>query len=82
MAWIQTVSPPDGGPELLSVHDYMREVGGIGVVANIVRLFSLRPASMWRMIRTWELAMWVGDVPRTNRELVAAMVSRVNQCVY
>lgn len=86
MAWIRTVSPsslPTGErADLVAAHRYMREVGGIGVVANIVRLFSLRPASMRRMIRTWELAMWMGEEPRANRELVAAMVSRINQCVY
>lgn len=82
MAWIRTVSRSEGGPELASVHAYMREVGGSAPVASIVRLFSLRPASMRRMIRTWQLGMWMGDEPRATRELVAAMVSRVNQCVY
>lgn len=82
MAWVTTMSPAEGGPELAAVFGYMREVAGIGVVANIMRLFSLRPASMRRMIRTWELAMWMGDEPRTTRELLAAMVSRINQCVY
>ncbi|HYC00763.1 MAG TPA: hypothetical protein VEC57_16640 [Candidatus Limnocylindrales bacterium] len=82
MAYIQTISPRNAGPELAEVVRYMHRVSGIGVVANIVRLFSLRPASMRRMIRTWELAMWAGEEPRARRELVAAMVSRLNQCVY
>jgi hypothetical protein len=34
------------------------------------------------MIRSWELAMWMGDEPRQVRELIGAMVSRINQCVY
>jgi alkylhydroperoxidase family enzyme len=82
VAWIRSVPRSEGGPELAAVYDYMREVGGIGVVGNIVKLFSLRPASMRRMIRTWELAMWVGGEPRQTRELAAAVVSRINQCVY
>ena len=82
MAFIRVVSPSEGGPELASTHAYMREVCGTGTVANIVRLFSQRPASMRRMIRSWELAMWTGDEPRASRELIAAMVSRINQCVY
>ena len=52
------------------------------MIANIVRLFSLRPASMRVMIRSWELGMWAGDAPRTTRELVGAMVSRLNDCHY
>ncbi|HYC54726.1 MAG TPA: hypothetical protein VEL28_07295 [Candidatus Binatia bacterium] len=82
MAYIQTISPRNAGAELVPVVRYMHSVVGVGLVANVVRLFSLRPASMRRMIRTWELAMWVGEEPRARRELVAAMVSRLNQCVY
>ena len=60
----------------------MAEVGGAEVVANIVRMFSLRAGSMRRMIRTWELVMWMGDEPRAQRELLAASVSRLNDCHY
>jgi alkylhydroperoxidase family enzyme len=82
MAWIRTLSTSEGGPELAAVHSYMREVGGSALVARVVRVFSLRPASMRRMIRNWELAMWTGPEPRATRELAAAIVSRINQCVY
>jgi hypothetical protein len=60
----------------------MAEVAGSGMVAKIVQIFSLRPASMKRMIRQWELMMWKGSVPRQSRELVAAAVSRFNKCDY
>ena len=82
MAYIRTIPPRKAGPELAEVVRYMHRVAGLGVVANVVRVFSLRPASMRRMIRTWELAMWAGEEPRATRELAAAMVSRLNQCVY
>jgi len=51
-------------------------------VAKIVQLFSLRPASMRFMIRGWELGMWAGEAPRATRELIGAMVSRLNDCHY
>jgi alkylhydroperoxidase family enzyme len=35
----------------------MAEVSGSGMVAKIVQIFSLRPASMRRMIRQWELTI-------------------------
>jgi alkylhydroperoxidase family enzyme len=57
-------------------------MSGSGLVAQVVQVFSLRPASMRRMIRSWELAMWLGDEPRASRELVAAAVSRLNDCHY
>jgi len=45
-------------------------------------MFSLRPGSMRRMIRTWELSNWVGSEPRPMREMIAAAVSRLNDCHY
>ena len=82
MAYIATVPPAGATGEAAEVYEYMRQVGGIDPVTKIVQVFSLRPASMRRMIRTWELSNWVGDEPRRTRELVAAAVSRLNNCHY
>ncbi len=82
MPHIRTVPPRQASGETAEVYRTMKEVGGSAVVANIVQLFSLRPGSMRRMIRSWELAMWCGDEPRTNRELIAAAVSRYADCHY
>ena len=82
MAFIKTIPPGKANGEAADVYNYMAEVSGSGMVAKIVQIFSLRPASMRRMIRQWELTMWVGSVPRQHRELVAAAVSRFNNCHY
>ncbi len=82
MPYIQTIPPQRADGETAEVYRRMEEVGGSSKIANIVQLFSLRPLSMQRMIRSWELAMWSGDEPRTNRELVAAAVSRYADCHY
>jgi hypothetical protein len=82
VAFITTVSPRRATGEAAAAYRYMAEVGGSDFVANVVRLFSVRPASMRRMIRSWELTMWVGDEPRTLRETVASAVSRLNDCHY
>lgn len=82
MAFIATVAPRRATGETAAAYRYMADVAGSDLVANVVRLFSLRPASMRRMIRAWELTMWVGDEPRTMRETVAAAVSRFNDCHY
>jgi hypothetical protein len=82
VAFIRTIPPRAATGETREVYRYMAEVGGSSMVANIVRLFSLRAGSMRRMIRTWELGMWMGDEPRANRELVAAAISRLNACHY
>ena len=88
MAFIEIVPPGKATGETAEVYRYMHEVGSGGasssggLIAKIVQLFSLRAGSMRRMIRTWELIMWVGDAPRQNREMVAAAVSRFNNCHY
>jgi hypothetical protein len=69
--------------ETREVYQYLARVSGNSFKApKIVQAFSLRPGSMRRMIRLWELGMWVGDVPRANRELIGAAVSRLNGCRY
>jgi len=96
MAFIEIVSPSQATGETADVYRYMNEVGGgqsgaagtastagnAGMIAKIVQMFSLRAGSMRRMIRTWELIMWSGDASRQDRELVAATVSRFNNCHY
>ncbi len=80
--YIAVVPPSKATGETAEVYRALRRVSGSGLVAKVVQAFSLRPASMRRMIRGWELAMWIGDEPRTQRELVAAAVSRLNDCHY
>lgn len=84
MAFIKTISPSKASGETREAYEYMAQVGGGSgsKVPKIVQVFSLRPGSMKRMIRSWELGMWVGDEPRTNRELIGAAVSRLVRCSY
>jgi len=82
MAFIATVPPAGATGETRDVYRYMREVGGAAMIGQIVQLFSVRPSSMRRMIRSWELAMWCGSEPRPPREFLAASISRLNECHY
>jgi hypothetical protein len=82
MAFIRIVPPARATGETAAVYRYMAEVGGHDMVGKIVQMFSLRPGSMRRMIRSWELSMWAGDTPRPMRETLAAAISRLNDCHY
>jgi hypothetical protein len=82
MAYISTVPPARATGETAEAYRYLGRVAGGGRVAQIVQLFSLRPASMRRMIRGWELSNWAGSEPRAMREFVSAAVSRLNDCHY
>lgn len=82
MAFIKTVPPSRATGETAEVYGWGYRMTGYPKMPNIVQVFSLRPGSMRRMIRTWELAMVVGDEPRVMRELVAVAVSKFNACHY
>ena len=80
--FIDVIPPRRAAPDLRATYRYLGEIGGGGPVPKVVTLFSVRPASMRRMLRGWELMMWAGEEPRQGRELVAASVSRFNDCHY
>ena len=83
MSFIQMITPNKATGETKEVYRYMAEVGGSDKrVPKIVQAFSLRPGSMRRMIRFWELGMWMGNEPREMREMIGAAVSRLNSCRY
>ena len=82
MAFIKIIPPGKASGETAEVYKQLVRVTGQSMVPKIVQIFSLRPGSMRRMIRLWELSMWVGQAPRQNREMVAAAVSRSNRCYY
>ena len=82
MPHIATVPPAQATGETAEVYAELRRMSGSGLVAQVVQVFSLRASSMRRMIRSWELAMWVGVAPRVHRELVAAAVARLEHCHY
>ena len=82
MPFIKTIPPRKATGDTAEVYRYMTEVGGGGPAPNIVQMFSLRAGSMRRMIRTWEVILWCDDEPRAPRELLAAVVSRYNDCHY
>lgn len=82
MAFVAVIPPARATGETAAAYADLRRVVGADMVAKIVQLFSLRPASMRRMTRSWELSQWTGSEPRPTRELLGAIVSRLNDCHY
>jgi hypothetical protein len=82
MAYIQIISPGKATGETAEVYKQSSRMSDSALIPKIVQLFSLRPASMQMMLRKFELTMWAGNVSRQSRELVAAAVSRFNNCDY
>jgi hypothetical protein len=82
MAYIKTIPPSKATGPVAEAYKYSARVSGQNLIPKIVRIFSLRPETMKRILRVWELGMWVVDEPRAMVELVAAGVSRLNNCHY
>ena len=82
MAYIEIISPGKATGETAKVYQQAVRLSDSNLIPKIIQLFSLRPTTMQMMLRKFELAMWAGDVARQNRELVAAAVSRFNNCHY
>jgi uncharacterized peroxidase-related enzyme len=81
MAWIETVSEDAAAPELKSI--YINQQKQAGAVANILKIHSLEPAILEAHLRLYSAVMHAsGALSRRHREMIAVMVSRLNECQY
>ena len=82
MAWIQTVDEADATGIVKEEYDAAFERAG--QLFNIVRLFSVRPKSMRAFVELYKVVMHDEDSPlsRMQREMIATVVSKVNECHY
>ena len=82
-AWIEMLHEDrnDLDPILRDMYDQMREPDGH--VDNILKIHSLNPASLQVHYDFYKLVMY-GPSPlsRAQREMIAVVVSTVNQCHY
>ena len=81
MAWIETISDAAATGRLAEIYGRARERAGR--VFHILRLQSLNPAALDASIQQY-LAIMHGDSPltRVQREMLAVVVSRANDCHY
>ena len=81
MPWIRAISDEDAEGPLKQIFEaaYKRA----GRVFNIVRIMSLNPATLRSSLGLYQSSM-MGPSPlsRAMRELLATVVSRVNNCFY
>ena len=63
--------------------EYDAAVGRTGKVFNIVKAMSLRPGVLSRSMKLYKAVMFgPSGLSRQERELLATVVSRVNECHY
>ncbi|HET7215467.1 MAG TPA: carboxymuconolactone decarboxylase family protein [Terriglobia bacterium] len=81
MAWIKTVEPNDATGGLKN--EYMRAVARAGKVFNILKIQSLNPDTLYASMNLYLATMHgPSGLSRTERELLAVVVSRANNCFY
>ncbi len=82
MAWIDSIAPADA--EGLLRRLYEAAVRRAGKVFNVIRMQSLRPRTLRATTQLYMEIMKAPDSPlsRIQRELIATVVSRLNQCHY
>jgi len=81
MAWIKTIEPKDASGELKN--EYMRAVARAGKVFNILKVQSLNPETLHASMNLYLASMHApSGLSRTERELLAVVVSRANNCFY
>ena len=81
MAFIKTV-PPEEATGLLA-KQYDAAIERTGRIYNVVRIQSLNPRALDASISLYE-ALMIGpsSLTRAEREMIAVVVSRENECFY
>ncbi len=79
--WIRTISPDQAKGVVKRVYD--AALRRAGKVFQIVRAMSLAPETMEASLELYQRVMLApGALPRRQRELLAVVVSRANDCHY
>jgi len=83
MTWIETVPEDVAEGEIAALYDDYKRSGKFDRVAEILKAFSLSPDAFAAHIAFYrQLAYGKGPLRRYQREMIAACVSRVNECHY
>lgn len=81
MAWIRVIDEDDADGHLAELYRRYREPGG--GVDNILKIHSLSPRSMKAHFDLYALLMrGRSELSKAQREMIAVVVSAINQCHY
>ena len=81
MAWIDTINERDTDGSLKDQYAKLKD--SRGGVDNILKIHSLNPESLDAHVRLYKTIMYgKSPIRRVNREMIAVLVSSINQCHY
>ena len=85
MAWIRVIGETEARNEqedLLDLYEQVRDPGS-GILDNIMSIHSLHPAGLKAHFDLYRAAMRpTRGLRKADREMIAVVVSRVNDCHY
>ena len=82
MAWIRTVPEGAAEEELAQLYDEARDPR-TGQLDNIMQIHSLKPAGLAAHLQLYGAVMGGSpSLPKVERELIAVVVSQLNDCHY
>lgn len=82
MAWIPTIDPEDADEALRRLYDAARDPAS-GELDNILRVHSLHPRGLEAHLGLYRAVMApTRSLRKAEREMIALVVSVVNQCHY
>jgi alkylhydroperoxidase family enzyme len=82
VAWIESVPEERADEELARLYEHVRDpiTGGVD---HIMRVHSLHPAGLSAHFELYRTVMrGTPGLPRADREMIAVVVSRLNDCHY
>lgn len=81
MAWIKTINESDADEELKKIYETLAKKRG--KVANILKIQSLLPKTMLDHLNLYLHIMFnQSTISREDKELIAVVVSKLNNCSY
>ena len=81
MAWIKTIAPDQAEGSLKTEYD--SAIRRAGKVFNILQIQSLNPGVLHASMQLYQAAMHApSELSRAEREMLATVVSQVNDCFY
>ena len=81
MAWIDTINERDADGSLKDQYAKLKD--SRSGVDNILKIHSLNPESLDAHVRLYKTIMYgKSPIRRVNREMIAVLVSYINQCHY
>ena len=81
MAWIKTISPEEADGELK--REYQAAEERAGYIAQILRVQSLNPETLRASMALYKATMFgKSGLTRAEREMLATVVSQINECFY